>query len=655
MASIAVIGTGYVGLTTGVCFAHLGHDVVCADVVPEKVERLSRGEATILERGLDDLLREGIKEGRLRFVLGAEAAVPDAEFVYLCVPTPQGPDGSADMSYIEDVARAIAPVLAPDTIVVNKSTVPVGSTRLVEQNLGRSDIPVVSNPEFLREGSAISDFLKPDRVVIGSEDQSAAIRVAALYIGVPAPLMVTDPASAETIKYASNAFLATKLSFVNAVAAVCEAVGADVNDVVLGMGYDKRIGSDFLKPGPGWGGSCFVGSETVLARRGEHVRLLTFEAMAAEVAATGAAGWEVYAWAPDEPTPAFFPISAFTERPWDGDVIEVRTTMGRRVTVTPDHPFVVGDGTGGGPLAVLLAEQIEGRIGTWLPVAQGSPFGEGRSPLLDWADVTWSPATDEPGALDFHTVSAARADAVLRFLGDQAVMAEHRPGPVHRVRIGPDGYRRLGKGAAWVRVTETRRRSHAGPVYSVEVPGAHTVVTTAGLIAHNCFPKDTRAMLRIAQDGGYDFNLLQGVLAVNDEQFERTTEKIVRLAGGSVDGVSIAVWGLTFKAGTDDLRESPSLEVIDRLIARGARVRAHDPTVTALPSRPEVELAADPYAACEGAAVLAVLTEWDDYKWLDLDKVASALAQPRVVDGRNLLDRSALLRRGFTYAGIGRS
>src|SRR4051794_22193025 len=353
MGDIAIIGTGYVGLTTGACFAHLGHTVICADVVPEKVEKLKRGEIPILEAGLEDLVREGIQSGRLRFVLGAANAVATSEFHYLCVPTPQGEDGSADLSYIEAAAAEISPLLAAGSIVVNKSTVPVGSTRRVEEALGRSDVFVVSNPEFLREGTAVSDFLHPDRVVIGSDDQSAAIRVAALYIGVAAPLMVTDPASAETIKYASNAFLATKLSFVNAVAAVCEAVGADVNDVVLGMGYDKRIGSEFLRPGPGWGGSCF--------------------------------------------------------------------------------------------------------------------------------------------------------------------------------------------------------------------------------------PKDTRAMLRIAQDGGYDFNLLQGVLAVNDEQFERPAQKVIDMAGGSVAGETIAVWGLTFKAGTDDLRDSPALEVIDRLVARGARVRAYDPAVSELP------------------------------------------------------------------------
>ena len=422
-STIAVIGTGYVGLTTGACFASLGHDVVCADIDAAKVEALSRGEVPILEDGLDRLVHEGITAGRLRFVLGAATAAAEAEFAYLCVPTPQGEDGSADLSYIEAAAAEICPVLQPDAIVVNKSTVPVGSTRVVERALGRSDVHVVSNPEFLREGSAVNDFLKPDRVVIGADSQAAAIRVASLYVGIPTPIMVTDPASAETIKYAANAFLATKLSFVNAVAAICEAVGADVNDVMLGIGYDKRIGQEFLKPGPGWGGSCF--------------------------------------------------------------------------------------------------------------------------------------------------------------------------------------------------------------------------------------PKDTRALARIAEDAGYDFFFLKGVLDVNEEQFDRVAQKIARLAGGGVEGKPVAVWRLTFKARTDDLRESPSLEIVRRLREQGARVVGYDPAVTTAPEG--VELVGDPYAACEGADVLAVLTEWDDFKWLDFDKEHELMASPCVLDGRNLLDRSALKRRGFTYDGIGRS
>jgi UDPglucose 6-dehydrogenase len=430
-AQIVVLGAGYVGLTTGTCLSHLGHDVVIADIDAERVAALQRGEIPILEAGLENLVREGLDGGRLTFVADVERAASGCEFAYLCVPTPQGIDGSADLSYIEAAARSIGPVLPSEAIVVNKSTVPVGSTRVVEQAIGRGEIFVVSNPEFLREGSAVHDFLHPDRIVIGSDDQAAAIRVAALYIGVTAPIIVTDPPSAELIKYASNAFLAAKVSFVNAVAAVCEAVGADMNDVVLGMGYDKRIGQEFLRPGPGWGGSCL--------------------------------------------------------------------------------------------------------------------------------------------------------------------------------------------------------------------------------------PKDSRALIHIANDAGYRFDLLEGVVAVNEEQFERVAQKAVDLLGGSAVNRTIAVWGLTFKARTDDLRDSPALAVIERLRDAGARVRAYDPSVsTPLDARRAgalagIDVCEDPYAACEDADVLLVLTEWDEFRWLDLDKVAGTMAAKRIVDARNLLDREALRRREFEYRGIGRA
>jgi UDPglucose 6-dehydrogenase len=431
MATIAIIGTGYVGLTTGACFSHLGHDVVCADIDERKIARLQAGEIPIVEKGLDRLVDEGLRSGKLSFVVGAAEASKDAEFHYLCVPTPQGLDGAADLSYLEAAAAEIAPVLPNDSVVVNKSTVPVGSTRVVARVLGRSDVAVVSNPEFLREGTAVADFLNPDRVVIGSRDQEAAIRVAALYSRITAPIMVTDPVSAETIKYASNAFLASKLSFVNAIATLCEAVGADVNDVVLGMGYDSRIGREFLRPGPGWGGSCF--------------------------------------------------------------------------------------------------------------------------------------------------------------------------------------------------------------------------------------PKDTKALARIAEDAGYDFSFLNEVLAVNEEQFDRTADKLIQ----SVDPVHadrhIAALGLTFKAGTDDLRDSPAIEVLTRVTAAGIKVKAYDPAV--LPedghlarAHPEldIELVADPYAAAEGAASLAILTEWDEFAWLDFDKLAEIMVGRNIVDARNLLDDTIPRRRGFKYRGIGR-
>ena len=429
MSEVAVIGAGYVGLTTAACFAALGHRVTCADIVPEKVERLSRGEIPILEAGLPELVRAGIDGGRLSFVLGAGAAVTDAEFVYLCVPTPQSDDGSADLSYIRAAAQEIGPLLMQECVVVNKSTVPVGSARVVEEVLGRDDVTVVSNPEFMREGSAVHDFMHPDRIVIGSHDQAAAARVASLFSDLRAPVIVTDPASAETIKYASNAYLAAKVSFANAVANVCEAVGADVRDVLLGMGYDKRIGFEFLKPGPGYGGSCF--------------------------------------------------------------------------------------------------------------------------------------------------------------------------------------------------------------------------------------PKDISALIRIAEDAGYDFGLLRGVDEVNAEQFARVVGKVERMVGGSVDGSTVAVWGLTFKARTDDLRQSPALEISRRLSEKGAQVRAYDPAVHPRQAGTDDRLAGisvgdDPYGVCEGAGVLVVLTEWDEFRRLDFAKVGAALEHPRIVDARNLLDPAALRRRGFTYEGIGR-
>jgi UDPglucose 6-dehydrogenase len=422
LSKVAVIGTGYVGLTTGACMSALGHHVVCADIDEDKVAALRRGEVPIVEAGIDHLVREGLDSGRLRFVVGAAAAAADCDFAYLCVPTPQGHDGAADLRFVEAAAAELSPVLPAGAVVINKSTVPVGSTRIVERALDRDDVTVVSNPEFLREGSAVHDFMNPDRIVIGADDRSAAIEVASLYLGISAPIVVTDPASAETIKYAANSFLATKISFVNAVAAICEAVGADIDDVVLGMGYDRRIGHEFLRPGPGFGGSCF--------------------------------------------------------------------------------------------------------------------------------------------------------------------------------------------------------------------------------------PKDTRAMVKIAEQGGYDFRLLQGVIGVNDEQHERIVEKAVAVAGGDVNGKRIAAWGLTFKAGTDDLRESPSLEVLGRLIDRGAKVRAYDPAVHH--QIDGIDVVDDPYDACDSADVLLVLTEWPEFTRLDLDVVEERMAVPAVVDARNLLDRGALSRRGFTVLGVGR-
>jgi UDPglucose 6-dehydrogenase len=439
---VAVIGAGYVGLPTAATLAHFGHRVVLAEREPSRLAALQSGRMPIVEPGLDDLVAEGVAAGNLRFNASAAEAVAGAAFVFLCVPTPQGDDGAADLSFVEGAAKEVGPRLEHGAIVVNKSTVPVGSATLVEQVIGRTDVRVVSNPEFLREGNAVRDSLHPDRIVVGADDAHAAATVGALFASTGAPLIVTDATTSETIKYASNAFLATKLSYVNAVAGLCEEVGADVRDVMLGLGYDKRIGFEFLHPGPGWGGSCL--------------------------------------------------------------------------------------------------------------------------------------------------------------------------------------------------------------------------------------PKDTQALLHMAREAGYDFSLLAGAIASNEKQLARVVAKVETACGGSVDGVTVAVWGLTFKANTDDRRDSPGLEIAHRLVDLGARVQAFDPTVPvegtvlvegevagaapeAVPDDlSDLVLRADPYEASTGASVVVVLTEWDDFRWLDFARVRALMKVASIVDARNLLDPAAVRRIGFAYTGIGR-
>lgn len=256
VGTVLVIGAGYVGLTAAVCFAKLGHKVVCVDVDAKKVQLLNDSVPTIREPGLAELLAAGLESGRLRFEIELAPHAARCEFAFLCVPTPLGPDGTTDTEALLAAAADLGAVLRSGAIVVTKSTVPVGGHDAVARAVGRADIEVASNPEFLSEGSAVRDFLSPDRVVIGAHSDQVAQRVASLYDALDAPVVVTEPTTAEVVKYAANAFLATKVSFVNALATVCEAVGADVDDVLAGVGADHRIGSTYLQPGPGWGGSC---------------------------------------------------------------------------------------------------------------------------------------------------------------------------------------------------------------------------------------------------------------------------------------------------------------------------------------------------------------------------------------------------------------
>jgi len=284
MAKICVIGTGYVGLVTGTCFSDMGHRVICLDINEKRIEKLNNGVMPIYEPGLKQIVDQNVEAGRLDFTTSYRRALENAEFAFIAVGTPSSVDGDADMQYVKMAAESIAAHLDHPIIIVNKSTVPVGTGDWVSEiikSLNGGETPsftVVSNPEFLREGSAVNDFMEPDRVVLGSTNREAAEKVADLYEALRAPIMITDLRTAEMIKYASNAFLATRISFINEIANICESLGADVKEVARGMGMDKRIGPSFLDAGLGWGGSCFPKDVKALAHmadtRGSHPQLL---------------------------------------------------------------------------------------------------------------------------------------------------------------------------------------------------------------------------------------------------------------------------------------------------------------------------------------------------------------------------------------------
>jgi len=275
MKNIAVAGTGYVGLSTGTCFADMGNKVTCIDINEEKINMLRQGKVPIFEPGLSEMIVRNVKAGRLLFTTNYAEALADAEYIFICVGTPSGVDGEADLQYVRMAAQSVAQNMKHPLIVVNKSTVPVGTGDWVADIITRSQpetmaFDVVSCPEFTREGSALYDFMNPDRVVLGSRNHEAAEKVAQLHLPLRARIVITDLRTAEMIKYASNAFLATKISFINEIAAICEKLGADVQEVAVGMGYDKRIGSAFLNAGLGYGGSCFPKDVKAL----EHMALV---------------------------------------------------------------------------------------------------------------------------------------------------------------------------------------------------------------------------------------------------------------------------------------------------------------------------------------------------------------------------------------------
>ncbi len=430
---IAVVGTGYVGLVTGTCFAETGHFVSCLDVDESKIATLKGGGIPIYEPGLEELVRRNVKEHRLAFTTSYAEALRDVDVAFIAVGTPPGENGEADLSYVLAAAEQIGRSLSRPAIVVNKSTVPVGSAEKVQAVLDKvcaHRCEVVSNPEFLKEGAAIDDFMRPDRVVVGVSSERAREVMADLYgplVRAEQPILFMDVRSAELTKYAANAMLATRISFMNEMASLCERLGADVDQVRRGIGSDRRIGQPFLFPGVGFGGSCF--------------------------------------------------------------------------------------------------------------------------------------------------------------------------------------------------------------------------------------PKDVRAVMTMARHVGLDFDLLRAVKRVNERQKRWLVEKATKHFG-SLGGKTFGVWGLAFKPKTDDMREAPSLTVIEGLVGGGAHVRAHDPVASEVAARlfaGRVELAPEPYAAAEGADALFLVTEWNEFRQIDLARLKRIMRQPVLFDGRNVWDAAKARAMGFTYYGVGRN
>ncbi|WKZ46067.1 MAG: UDP-glucose/GDP-mannose dehydrogenase family protein [Anaerolineales bacterium] len=431
MKQICVVGVGYVGLVTGACFADLGNRVIALDVDTKRIENLNQGIMPIYEPGLEELVRRNVKAGRLSFTTSYADALKGAEFAFIAVGTPEGVDGAADLQYVEVAARSLAKHMTAPLIVINKSTVPIGTGDWVADIVKSAqpkpiDFAVVSCPEFLREGSAIADFMAPHRNVIGSLDKDAANKVAQLHLPLRAPIVITDLRTAEMIKYASNAFLAAKISFINELADVCEAYGADVKEVAAGMGYDARIGRHFLDAGLGWGGSCF--------------------------------------------------------------------------------------------------------------------------------------------------------------------------------------------------------------------------------------PKDVQALAFMAKQKGLNPRILNDVVDVNYDRRRDVPTQVEKLLGGNLKGKTVGMLGLAFKENTDDMRDAPSVDISNALIAAGAKVRAYDPVAreVAAPMMPAVEIVADVYEMAKGCDALVVVTPWNEFKQLDLEKVKSLLKTPVIYDGRNIYDPARMYEMGFHYRAIGR-
>ena len=622
MARIGIFGAGYVGLVTGACFAELGHRVVVRDVVPERIEALRRGEVPIYEPGLEELLERNSE--RLDFTLDVGEAVAGADFLYICVGTPPTYSGDADLSAVWTVIDELQETAtAPSAVAVMKSTVPVGTGEKVRAALdarGLEDVGYASNPEFTAEGTAVQDFMHPDRVVVGAFDETDGDAVAALHDGIDAQVVRMDVASAEMVKLASNAFLMTRISFINEIANVCEATGADVVKVAEAVGLDRRLGPHFLRAGIGYGGSCLEGNETVLVREAGPTRLTTLEELFENLAEDADADviepqdLEVLSWRPGAKTAEFLRVSALTRRPYSGELYEVMPEDGRRVRCTPDHPFVTRD-VDGAATVKLASELTLDDIVPSVPMSMlERRLAVARQPVVVGGEGRDEAQRPEPPALD------GAADLAVR----------------------------------WISVGQILRRPGDGPVYSLEVPDSGTFVTTGGLVVHNCFPKDSLALKQLAANSGYHFQLLNAVIEVNELQKRRVIAKLEKHLG-RLRGKRVALLGLAFKPHTDDMREAPSLVLASRLLAEGAEVRCWDPVADATGLLKGFIRCETPLQAAGDADAVVIVTEWPELRGLDLDELRAGMRTPILVDGRNFLEPDAVRAAGLVYEGIGRA
>lgn len=900
--NITMIGTGYVGLTTGTCLANLGNNVICLDVDEHKINLLKQGKVPIFEPGLKEMIERNVAEKRLSFTIDYKSAVESAEIIFLAVGTPEGAEGEANLTYLYKASQEVARYMNNYKIIVIKSTVPVGTSSQIKSLMEKhtqQPFDIVSNPEFLREGSAIRDFTSPDRVIIGVASEKAAVSMKKLYENMERPqnpIMITDIKSSELIKCASNAMLATRISFMNQLSPLCEKVGADVKEVAKGMGLDDRIGPRFLQAGVGYGGSCLVGDEEIIIKQNKVIYPIKLSELFAKF--KDEKNIHVLSFDTNNRKTVFKQILGVTKRAYNDQIIKIRTKMNKYISTTADHPFIIYQNN---KFTVKLACQLQ--INDELPsflempvemnnisidviekIKETNSFnlnkirvrslikqfkeypeviaqikslktyrGRSRDILRDncmtleeffqieenlypfitrnnvvlftsKGNTTYCPAIiqvnkefcrllgyyiseghihyeqclrGERARIGFHfnikehefiqevcsileklsikytlsnqeqnnTTSIIISSRVLAFIideilncginsydarvpeiiynlsnqqkqaflstvfrGDGHITKEkntpavvydfgtiskqlitgmitlfHAVGIVpsykkskskkstdyaHFIRISgrdqirklpyfkdskkqkevedrlqrykkiikPTGFKNISHEFATVKIREIVSNKEKVDVYSLEVEETKTFALSNGLIVHNCFPKDVKALAHTMKAYGLPSALFDAVDEINQRQKSYIIPKVKALLGNNLHGKRVALWGLSFKPRTDDIREAPSLTIIEKLLELGADVVAFDPVAKEHVAQlfPKIECGMTSLDTIKDADCLIIITEWDEFRYLDKKRIKELLRQPNIIDGRNIYHPEEMRELGFNYVSIGR-